>query len=540
MLDDLRILARLARDLPPFVRNPVTLEQARERVSRALQRRTEAFLDLVRTAVFANPGSPFRRLFEIARCTFGDVESLVAERGLEGALRELYAAGVHVGFEEFKGRRPLVRAGREIPLHPDDFANPNAAGHIRARSSGSRGGGGAPFLVDLAHLEGDAATHCLSMHAFGCADRPLAIWRPTPPGVAGFNNAMRQLKIGNRVERWFSQHPAYWRHGHGRDTLLMYFAVAVCRLSGKAFPLPRHVPLDAAAVVSEYLARRRSVGRPLVFDSTVSCAVRVCQAAREHGHDISGTVLRVGGEPLTPERARICAEAGARVVPQYSMAEVGRIGVACAAPEACDDVHLLGHKIACFTVDKAVGRTTVPALVYTTIAPTSPLILLNVETDDFAVLRERACGCPFGELGLNTHLHTIRSYDKLTSEGMTFFGVDLHRVIEEILPARFGGGPTDYQFIEIEEQGLPVVQVAVSPRVGTVSSGEVLETVYRALRQSPDGEMMADHWEEARTLRVVRREPCATRGAKTLALHVARAAGAATAPTGRNGGPPKV
>ena len=51
-------------------------------------------------------------------------------------------------------------------------------------------------------------------------------------------------------------------------------------------------------------------------------------------------------------------------------------------------------------------------------------------------------------LGYTTHIHTIRSWEKLTSEGMTFCGHDLIRLIEEVLPARFGGRPTDYQFVE--------------------------------------------------------------------------------------------
>jgi hypothetical protein len=536
MISQLKVFFRLARDLPAFLRNPISLEQARERVMQGLERRSETFLELVRTAVFANPHSPYRKLFAIAHCEFGDVKSLVSERGLEGALRELYDAGVHITFEEFKGRRPLVRQGREVPLHPDDFANPASGGHFRARSSGSRGGG-APFLVDLAHLEVDAAIHHLIMTSFGCEDRPLILWRPTPPGVAGFSNTMRQLKTGRSVERWFSQHPVYWRHGHGRDTLLMYFAAAVCRWSGKPFPLPRHVTFPDAAVIAAYLARNKNDGRESVLDTTASCAVRVCRAAQEHGHDISGTVLRVGGEPFTVEKARICAETGARVIPQYSMTEVGRIGAACAAPEACDDVHALLHKLALFTVEKQLGQTSVPALVYTSISPTSPLMLLNVESDDFAVVRERRCGCPLGELGLNTPLHTIRSYDKLTSEGMTFFGVDLHRVIDEVLPARFGGRPVDYQFIETEENGLPVVQVAVSPQLGPLHNRDVLETVHQALRQSPDGEMMTDHWQEAGTLRVVRREPYTTAGAKTLTLHVVRPASARQAhPAGDNRG----
>jgi hypothetical protein len=40
-------------------------------------------------------------------------------------------------------------------------------------------------------------------------------------------------------------------------------------------------------------------------------------------------------------------------------------------------------------------------------------------------------------------------------QGMTFLGHDLIRPVEEVLPAQFGGGPTDYQSVEVERGGLP-------------------------------------------------------------------------------------
>ncbi len=70
--------------------------------------------------------------------------------------------------------------------------------------------------------------------------------------------------------------------------------------------------------------------------------------------DISGTLFRTGGEPLTPSRAEIVAETGSRVVCNYGIAEAGRLGLACGAPEQLDDVHLLTDKIA------VVQRPTAP------------------------------------------------------------------------------------------------------------------------------------------------------------------------------------
>jgi hypothetical protein len=92
-----------------------------------------------------------------------------------------------------------------------------------------------------------------------------------------------------------------------------------------------------------------------------------------------------------------------------------------------------------------------------------------------------------------------------------------------LLPARFGGHATDYQFVEEERNGLPIVSLVVSERVGEVNASEVQTTVLNALADHNLGyKMMAVLWRDGQTLRVVRRHPYATNGGKILALHVAR------------------
>ena len=131
---------------------------------------------------------------------------------------------------------------------------------------------------------------------------------------------------------------------------------------------------------------------------------------------------------------------------------------------AIDEVHLLLDKVAVLQYPKVVrpGLPPVGALHLTTLLPSCPKLMLNVETDDYGVLSERDCGCPLGALGFRTHLHDIRSYEKLTSEGMSFLGGDLLTLVEELLPQRFGGGPADYQLVEEEVGGLPKVSLVVA------------------------------------------------------------------------------
>jgi hypothetical protein len=206
----------------------------------------------------------------------------------------------------------------------------------------------------------------------------------------------------------------------------------------------------------------------------------------------------------------------------YSLAEIGRLANACGAPEAPDDVHVAVDKIALLTreVEPAEG-VTIPGLVATSLLPSAPKVLINVELGDYAVRTNRACGCAWAGLGFTEHLHTIRSYEKLTSEGMHFIGADLIDLVEQTLPARFGGGPTDYQFVEEEENGLPRVSLVISPGIAIADTGAVVSTVLSSLAaRSAANRMMADIWRDGRTLRVVRRDPFATRVGKIHALHV--------------------
>ena len=89
----------------------MTEPRAREIVGRRLREREQNFLISLELFVYSNPRSPYRLLLEAAQCTFGDVRSMLAADGLEATLRALRASDVYVAFDEFKGLRPIVRAG---------------------------------------------------------------------------------------------------------------------------------------------------------------------------------------------------------------------------------------------------------------------------------------------------------------------------------------------------------------------------------------------------------------------------------------------
>jgi len=522
MFGDLKMFARYAWALRGYLRDPLTADQCRQVVAHQLAVRDESFLTMIR-GIYDHPHSPYRKLLVHAGIEFSDIEHLVRQYGVEGALSDLYEAGVYISLDEFKGRQPIRRHGLYLQVQPKDFDNPSMVSHYLVRTGGSRGGG-MPLLINLDLLTHEAVSHSLFVTAFEAENRPMGLWRPLPPAIAGMKNVLRHAKLGKSAERWFTQNRMTLSRGSFKYFLLTNYTIYGSWLWGRPLPSAEYVPLTEAFRVAEWLAMKKREGTPAHLDTTCSSGVRVCLAAKENGLDICGTLFRLGGEPYTRTKAQAVADMNCRAVCHYSTSETGHIGIACAAPEYLDDVHLLRHKLAVIQKKKSVGvdGMGVLALLHTTLLPIFPKIMLNVESGDYGVLSERSCGCPLQELGLKQHLHTIRSYEKLTSEGMGFIGNNLLRVVEEVLPAHFGGHTTDYQFIEEEDQnGLPKVSIVISPRVGKIDQAYLVNMVLESIRSNAGGNrIVADIWQEVKTIRVVRCEPYATSAAKILPLHI--------------------
>ncbi len=513
---------RFVKELGGFLRQPFEPRVELEGVRRQLATRQESFLDLLDRGVFTQPHSPYLSLMREAGIESGDVEELVRAEGVEGALGRLFDAGVRVSLDELKGRRPIRRPGFERETRASDFDNPLRRSHFEGRTGGSRGAG-TRLIVDLGLVRYEAAHLYLSLQALGALDWPAARWRPVPPGVTGIKEALYRARIDRLPEVWFSQNRYHLRREDARAATFAACAIGGSRLWGRPLPMPKHVPLDRAAEIAKWLSRKTSSGTPALLDTNVSSAIRVCRAASDGGHDISGALFRTGGEPLTPGRAQMIEQTDSQVVCNYGIAEAGRLGLACGDPSMPDEVHLLADKIAVLQRPHvpAFGGPALDALFVTTLHPATPKLMLNVEIGDYAVRSRRHCDCALGRAGFDDHLHTIRSYEKLTSEGMHFLGSDLLELLERVLPERFGGGPNDYQLVEEEIDGLARVTLVVNPSVGKVRESEVTEAVLGALQRGGQGRaMMSQWWRDGSTLNVERREPFVTGAAKVLPLHV--------------------
>jgi hypothetical protein len=113
-------------------------------------------------------------------------------------------------------------------------------------------------------------------------------------------------------------------------------------------------------------------------------------------------------------------------------------------------------------------------------------------------------------------------------------------VLEEVLPARFGGSPLDYQLLEEEdEQGFTRLCLLVSAKVDIADEANVIEAVLDALGQSSVAADAARAiWSQARTLQVQRKEPIWTERGKLMPLHLNQCLERSTqAPRGQRSGP---
>lgn len=512
------MFTRFVTGLGAFLSTPLAAGEGSRQLAANLGRREEHFLSLLRTGVFDNPSSPYLVLMRNAGVEFADLQKSVRERGIEETLQVLWHEGVRLSLDEFKGCCAIVRDGLEITPDPLDFSNPLKPGDYMAKSGGSRGSR-ARLAVDFDILALEAG-HLQELHeAHGLSERPAAIWWPVPPGSAGFKNALRLARLGNPPVRWFSQVPLRWNRAGFKAAAFTHFALFRSRWSGQALPRPEHVPLNRAERVAKWLSEQVAGGMPGVLVCPVGAALRVCRAAAEQGMNITGSQFRLTGEPLTPARTRIIQDAGCQALCTYSMTECGLMGLACANGAEPDSVHLLEDKIA--VLDRPDDDTTRQRLWLSTVHPSSPRIMINVESGDSAVAETGSCGCKLEKSGLGRRYGAFRSYEKLTSEGMHILASDLLELLDVILPAKFGGQATDYQFVEDYPQGLPRISLYINPQLGELDENALLSTVSTFLqgRQSPQALMGEILW-QGNTFRVVRKAPLATAASKIQPLHV--------------------
>jgi hypothetical protein len=520
LLSQLRMYRRFLFGLRGFMRARSTLEEVRAGVRERLERREDNFLEIASRGLFGHPGSPYLPLFRHAGCELGDLEALVRSSGVDDALRALREAGVYFTFEEIKGREPVVRGGREIPLDTSDFDNPYLSRYY-LRASGGTTGPATRVSTDLEHLSREARHRMLVLDAHEVLGVPYGIWRPELPG-SGLNAVLRAAHIGHPAWRWFTPLIPGDLKPPLRFRLANTASVALGRAFGGTIPWPEPVALDEAGRIARWVVEMLEEHGRALLNTTVSNGLRVGLAACDAGLDLTGAKFMIAGEPTTPAKIRGIRATGATHFNDYGMAEAGRLGLGCVNPASENDVHVMtdAYAVIAFPREFPVSGETVTSFHMTSLSPATPKLLLNVEFDDFGIAEERDCGCPLGELGLTLHLRDIRSFGKLVGEGVSLVGSDMIRILEEVLPERFGGSALDYQLAEKEDAaGFTRLALVISPRVEIGDEQAVIDAMLEALAQtSLAADVARAFWERAETFVVSREEPFVTARGKQMPL----------------------
>ena len=236
----------------------------------------------------------------------------------------------------------------------------------------------------------------------------------------------------------------------------------------------------------------------------------VCQAASAYGSRSGGRAIHADRRAPHAPRARRCSRRrGLEARPDYGGIEMGQVGEVCVAPAGADDLHLMEDMHAVIQPGaegpaRGLPRSPPPVLA----APDRPSPLPQRLT------RRRRDGGRGGGAAARwrptagrAHLSDVRSFEKLTSAGMTFLDVDVIRILDETLPGRLGGVPGQYQLVEEERpDGRPRVRLLVHPAVGPLdpASGAGDLPGRPGVGLGGDGSMVAT-WREAGLVEVERR-----------------------------------
>jgi hypothetical protein len=514
--------SHLILGLPGFLSRSPHKAEGYPEIRKRLQQREERFLTIAKKAIYGYRKSPYRRLLGAAGYEWSDLQKLVQQNGLESALSELLCSGVYVRFDEFKGKREVKRGGQTYDFTESDFDNPVLKPHFEVHSGGTRSTG-TRTMIDLEFIAAMSLDTAVFFDIHQLWQQPQGIWLPL--GGTALVALMMYARLGSNPLKWFSHVDGRaarlsFKYRVGTDLMLLYG-----RLLGRTLPFPEYVPVYMAKKITTWMADMLKTHGCVCLTTFASSAVRVCLFARELSIDLKGATFITIGEPLTTAKRDVIDSTGARAIPRYAFTEGGILAYGCGTPQSPDDMHLLRGNVAVINAPRVVTADMGPVAAFyvTSLLETAPKILINVESGDCGTLGERQCSCLFDGVGYSTHVSGVRSFEKLTGEGVTFAGIDLVRVIEEVLPSRFGGNGIDYQLVEEEgDNGLPRLSLVISPAVGNIDEAEVIKCFLSELgKQAEAKKIMAEIWLQSSALRVKRALPLATRSGKIFPFHLA-------------------
>lgn len=519
-INDCKMYSRFVFGLKGFLKGKITIAESGQIIKKRMEQRGDNFLKLLKKGVFGYRNSPYLQLLKLSNCKYEDVEKMVLKNGIEETLRILKDDGVYFTVGEFKGKKRIVRKGKEFIFKESDFDNPYTASCYESFSSGSRGAG-TRVMVDFEYNSELAVYKGIAMDNWNLSNVPHVLFLSVFPYGAGMDNMLKYSKFGIYPVKWISL-----LDERNLVTLRSKLGVAyiffISKMLGAKFPIPEFINLKDIPWLVELIAKMLQEHKGCCITTHVSFAVRICLAAKEKGISLEGVKFWVAGEPLTAIKNKQIESVGAKCILKYAFIEGGEIGSLCLKPSKFDDIHLFKDRVALVTYPEKVLDSQVNAFLFTIFLPSSPKILLNVGNGDYGIIETRNCACPYDDFGWDTHIYSIKSFEKLTGEGMTFYGDRLISLVEEILPRKFGGTSLDYQLVEEEdEKGLTHLVVMVSPKIKDLEEDNLIKMVVEQLSKGGDSQrVMIKVWLQAGTIRIKRDFPILTRTGKVHPLYV--------------------
>jgi len=480
VIREARFYTRLALGIVRLMRTP-PLADPHGVVRDQIAHREKRLLATLRKTVFDELRNPFGRMFELAGCSYEDLETMVGRAGLERTLAAVHREGVYLTHDEFKGRTPIVRSGQQIPSDENSFDNTLVRGLIGTMSSGSRSRG----------------------------------------TVTSESIAFRLYRESYyRLDHWFSIGGSLRDSFHYRAATNGF--VLLGNLLGARGCYPDYLAPNDYSLAARWIHQRIAAGLPCVVETNVSSAVRVCTAALDDDLDISGTIFLVGGETLTAAKRKTIEDSGCLPYPNYWMTELGPVGYACRQMNEGNCVHLFHDAFAAVSHKRLapLSNREGDSLSFTTLLPSAPRIFINVEMDDSGVVEKADCDCVFSRLGMNYRLCHLSSFGKLTGSGMSLVGSDVLEILEVKLPQELGGAAGDYQLVERETSGGSSIELRVSPRVKLTSVERACEEFLTAIRGCFGGSLAVRDWRHGDAVEVIQEEPLRTSSGKVLPLHL--------------------
>jgi hypothetical protein len=513
---------RLAAALPKYFREPITLQQAEERTKRLLESRAESFLEVVRSRIYEHMHSPYLPLLRNAGCEFSDLQTSVHRHGLENTLARLAEEGVYLTSDEFKGKKNVTRGPLSFRVSPNDFERRDTSAGITGESSGSRNSPVKTFstLESLALWAEGTGVFYAAHDLFSCVH---AVYEPVVAGRMHF--ILINSKLGVPVDRWFALDvPAQGALENRYHFLNAHVVALMGNWFGNGIARPEYQKSGDLEPIMDWTLKNRRHGKRCCIITVVSNATRIAREALGAGISLEHVVLAASGEPLTQAKKRIIEEAGARIALRYGPGGLYGAALGCGDPCFIDEMHVPQTMFTFVENPRALDYDGPPVhpLMQTTTHPVAPRLLLNVENGDYATIMTRDCGCHLEKIGFTQHIHTVRSFEKMTGEGMNYSGSELFELLEDVFPSEFGGGPGDYQLVEEEDdRGQTRLTLLIHPELGDVDETKLLLRLQQGLAQgSRNHRFVSRIWQDAGTLRLRREAPYTSARGKTLPLYI--------------------